>query len=87
MRHVVESCNGLLKERFCCLKFLHFEPKVAANIVKACVTLHNCILSMRAEVLNMNVEDRNDAHQLLQPQAVNNPQDARRNELILHFTV
>ena len=83
---IVESCNGLLKERFRCLNFLHFEPKVAANIVKACVTLHNCVLSMRAEVLNMNIEDRNDAHQLLQPQVVHHKtQDAMNLFCILQY--
>ena len=49
--------------------------------------LHNCILPMRAEVVDMNLEDRNNAHQIFQPQAANKPQNARHNELIWHFTV
>ncbi|XP_070386369.1 putative nuclease HARBI1 [Dermacentor albipictus] len=47
MRSVVERCIGLLKSRFRCLqryRALHYEPDRAANIVAACVVLHNLCL-------------------------------------------
>lgn len=47
MRRLIENCNGLLKERFRCLKFLHFKPTAAALIVKACVTLHKNLILMK----------------------------------------
>ncbi|XP_072143787.1 putative nuclease HARBI1 [Dermacentor andersoni] len=47
MRSVVERCIGLLKSRFRSLqryRALHYEPDRAANIVAACVVLHNLCL-------------------------------------------
>lgn len=49
VRSIIERCNGVLKNRFRCLlkhRVLHYSPEVVANIVKACVVLHNmCILN------------------------------------------
>uniref|UniRef100_A0A8C4RKX6 Putative nuclease HARBI1 n=1 Tax=Erpetoichthys calabaricus TaxID=27687 RepID=A0A8C4RKX6_ERPCA len=36
-----ERLNGVLKRRFACLNYLRVEPKVACNIILACIVLHN----------------------------------------------
>uniref|UniRef100_A0A8C4RCT9 DDE Tnp4 domain-containing protein n=1 Tax=Erpetoichthys calabaricus TaxID=27687 RepID=A0A8C4RCT9_ERPCA len=33
--------NGVLKRRFACRNYLRVEPKVACNIILACIVLHN----------------------------------------------
>ncbi|XP_014292439.1 putative nuclease HARBI1 [Halyomorpha halys] len=51
-RSYVLSTIGLLKGRFRCLtkdRVLHYKPKVALKIVRACVTLHNLCLHYGAE--------------------------------------
>lgn len=43
-RNLIERCNGLLKMRFRCLlkdRVLHYIPAKAAQIINACVVLHN----------------------------------------------
>ncbi|XP_039605726.1 putative nuclease HARBI1 [Polypterus senegalus] len=37
----IELLNGVLKRRFACLNYLRVEPKVACNIILACIVLHN----------------------------------------------
>lgn len=44
-RNTIERCNGLLKQRFRCLRNgIHFEPRNACVIINACVVLHNIAL-------------------------------------------
>uniref|UniRef100_A0A8C4S229 Putative nuclease HARBI1 n=1 Tax=Erpetoichthys calabaricus TaxID=27687 RepID=A0A8C4S229_ERPCA len=40
-RCAIERLNGVLKRRFACLNYLRVEPKVACNIILACIVLHN----------------------------------------------
>uniref|UniRef100_A0A8C4RXJ8 Putative nuclease HARBI1 n=1 Tax=Erpetoichthys calabaricus TaxID=27687 RepID=A0A8C4RXJ8_ERPCA len=40
-RCAIEHLNGVLKRRFACLNYLRVEPKVACNIILACIVLHN----------------------------------------------
>ncbi|XP_051787206.1 putative nuclease HARBI1 [Erpetoichthys calabaricus] len=40
-RCAIERLNGVLKRRFACLNYLWVEPKVACNIILACIVLHN----------------------------------------------
>ena len=49
MRRLIECCNGVLKQRFRCLNFLHFKPNFAGEVVKACCVLHNLIITTRHE--------------------------------------
>uniref|UniRef100_A0A8C4X6H8 DDE Tnp4 domain-containing protein n=1 Tax=Erpetoichthys calabaricus TaxID=27687 RepID=A0A8C4X6H8_ERPCA len=40
-RCAIERLNGVLKRRFACRNYLRVEPKVACNIILACIVLHN----------------------------------------------
>uniref|UniRef100_A0A8C4X4H0 Putative nuclease HARBI1 n=1 Tax=Erpetoichthys calabaricus TaxID=27687 RepID=A0A8C4X4H0_ERPCA len=40
-RCAIECLNGVLKRCFACLNYLRVEPKVACNIILACIVLHN----------------------------------------------
>uniref|UniRef100_A0A672LWG1 Putative nuclease HARBI1 n=1 Tax=Sinocyclocheilus grahami TaxID=75366 RepID=A0A672LWG1_SINGR len=40
-RCAIECLNGVLKRRFACLNYLREQPKVACNIILACIVLHN----------------------------------------------
>ncbi|KAM4559245.1 putative nuclease HARBI1 [Odontesthes bonariensis] len=40
-RCAIERLNGVLKRRFACLNYLRVEPKVACNIILACIVLRN----------------------------------------------
>uniref|UniRef100_A0A8C4RFS1 DDE Tnp4 domain-containing protein n=1 Tax=Erpetoichthys calabaricus TaxID=27687 RepID=A0A8C4RFS1_ERPCA len=40
-RCAIERLNEVLKRRFACLNYLRVEPKVACNIILACIVLHN----------------------------------------------
>uniref|UniRef100_A0A671PLS5 Putative nuclease HARBI1 n=1 Tax=Sinocyclocheilus anshuiensis TaxID=1608454 RepID=A0A671PLS5_9TELE len=40
-RCAIERLNGVLKRRFACLNYLRVQPKVACNIILACIVLHN----------------------------------------------
>uniref|UniRef100_A0A8C4TD40 Putative nuclease HARBI1 n=1 Tax=Erpetoichthys calabaricus TaxID=27687 RepID=A0A8C4TD40_ERPCA len=40
-RCAIECLNGVLKRCFACLNYLQVEPKVACNIILACIVLHN----------------------------------------------
>uniref|UniRef100_A0A672MIS7 DDE Tnp4 domain-containing protein n=1 Tax=Sinocyclocheilus grahami TaxID=75366 RepID=A0A672MIS7_SINGR len=40
-RCATERLNGVLKRRFACLNYLRVQPKVACNIILACIVLHN----------------------------------------------
>ncbi|XP_068596208.1 putative nuclease HARBI1 [Brachionichthys hirsutus] len=40
-RCATERLNGVLKKRPACLNYLRVQPKVACNIILACIVLHN----------------------------------------------
>nr|XP_023668356.1 putative nuclease HARBI1 [Paramormyrops kingsleyae] len=40
-RCAIDRLNGVLKRRFACLNYLRVQPKVACNIILACIVLHN----------------------------------------------
>ena len=82
MRRLIECCNGVLKERFRCLKFLHLEPKMVAGVVKACCVLRNFILDMRSEQFDIDEIDMVDDVIHFN---VRNEITTRRDELINHF--
>uniref|UniRef100_A0A672NAP9 Putative nuclease HARBI1 n=1 Tax=Sinocyclocheilus grahami TaxID=75366 RepID=A0A672NAP9_SINGR len=40
-RCAIERLNGVQKRRFVCLNYLRVQPKVACNLILACIVLHN----------------------------------------------
>ena len=63
----MERSIGLLKLRFPCLKYLRVRsPQYAANIVNACVTLHNLCINVEGTANDVDV-----IHQLGNPAIVN----------------
>lgn len=60
-RNAVERCIGVLKARFRCLlkdRALHYDPKRAAEIVKACCVLHNMCILVRIIQINPLFSDK-----------------------------
>lgn len=58
-RRIIENAIGILKEKFPCLRHLRVNPRFAANVVKACVTLCNLSREHReeAELIEIQVVD------------------------------
>ncbi|KAL0153038.1 hypothetical protein M9458_051637 [Cirrhinus mrigala] len=55
-RCAIERLNGVLKRRFACLNYLRVQPKVACNIILACIVLHN-IATRRHVPLDDNFDE------------------------------
>ena len=89
-RSVVERSIDLLKMRFQCLKQLRINsPVLAAEIVKACVTLHNLCISTNDSFSTQLQEDiqieSEDEHFIADDILIEQRQD-RKRQLIHHFT-
>lgn len=56
-RQTIERCIGVLKRRFCCLKFLRMEPARAVHVIAACTVLHNIAVNRRVP---LPMEDEQD---------------------------
>lgn len=82
MRRLIECCNGVLKERFRCLKNLHCSPKFAGEIVKACCVLHNLMIDVRSEQFDVTDIELSDDLSFF---PIDEANDGRRNELLTHF--
>lgn len=57
IRASIERCNGRLKNMWRCLlkhRVLHYAPDIAANIVNACVVLHNMCLEYNIPEPNLD---------------------------------
>ena len=51
-RCTIERCNGVIKTKLRCTRkdrVLHYRPKNASKIIKACVVLHNFAVEKRVQ--------------------------------------
>ena len=74
-RCLIERVNGLLKMRFRCLlkhRVLHYEPIMAAKIIKACSVLHNMCIVHNVPEASLDPEDENPDYGIYQPQNIVN---------------
>uniref|UniRef100_A0A8C4SZ38 Putative nuclease HARBI1 n=1 Tax=Erpetoichthys calabaricus TaxID=27687 RepID=A0A8C4SZ38_ERPCA len=88
-RCTIERLNGVLKRRFACLNYLWVEPKVACNIILACIVLHNIVT--RRNVPLDDIYDGPEPDELQQEQppmfAPNEGQTERviRDAIVRHY--
>lgn len=82
MRRLIECCNGLLKERFRCLHYLHYQPNFAGEIIKACCVLHNLMIAARPVNVDIDSVMLPEQYNVI-PNQTNN---RRREELLRHFS-
>lgn len=83
MRRLIECCNGVLKQRFRCLNYLHMDPTFAGNIMKACCVLHNMMIESRSEIFD--IDDIEIIEDVVSLSADGHETSRRRDELIQHF--
>uniref|UniRef100_A0A8C4SNC0 DDE Tnp4 domain-containing protein n=1 Tax=Erpetoichthys calabaricus TaxID=27687 RepID=A0A8C4SNC0_ERPCA len=88
-RCAIERLNGVLKRRFACLNYLRVEPKVACNIILACIILHNIATRRNVPLDDIYDEPEPDEVQPQQPPmfAPNEGQTGRviRDAIVRHY--
>lgn len=83
-RSLIENSFSLLKSRFACLQNLRVkDPVYSAEIIKACVTLHNFCIQNNDGWLDDQLLERND--EIIQVDHNIMEQQQRRRELIATF--